>query len=248
MQVASGLCDMQWTYLCSPVSVLWLFGFRPLSIVDWATCAALSISSFRTLMFCSCFSRAICSCCSFSSSLCCAMIWFWAACLFSNLPPGDAERAQPPPSCSLCRALQSWAAVGAACRRVTCHGWAHRATVITGVFSRGSAEASGAGASDLWWSSWGGCNRKRMWDYTQQDQNSQVHTELEATTQMQEKFFLVSQGNFNFLLLEFWHINRKGLIARTPVTPTSSRALFLQSLMPLLHHFFSIFALIWEPR
>lgn len=149
----TGSCDMHWTYLCTLVSILRVFALKPPSIVDWVTFAALSISSVKPLMFCSCFSRVICSCCSFSSFLCCAMICFWAACLFSNLLPGDTntERVQAPPSSSssFCHALWSSAAVGAAWRRVTCHGWEGRAAVIIGFFSWGSAEVSGAKVSEL---------------------------------------------------------------------------------------------------
>lgn len=143
------------TYLCSVGSKLWLFGLEPPSIDNWAGCAVFSIPSSEPFMLCSSLSCAICSCCSFNSFLCCVMICCWTAYLFSNLLPGNAGRFGPvkPLPSTLCRASWSSAAVGAACRRVTCHGCVGWATAPTGVLFWGIAEALGAKVRDLWWSS-----------------------------------------------------------------------------------------------
>lgn len=150
---------LQWAYLCSVGSEFWLFGLEPPgfnSCVSCVSCVVFSISSSNAVMLCSSFMCAICSCCSFSSFLCCVMICCWTACLFSNLLPDTVflfELVKSPPW-PLCCASWSSAAVGAAWRRVTCHGWVSWATAPTGVLFWRTAEASGAEVLDPWWSSY----------------------------------------------------------------------------------------------
>lgn len=132
-------------------SELWAFGLEPPNNESSVSCAVFSISSSKRFMLCPSLSHAIWSCCSFNSFLCCVMICCWTACLFSNLLPGSAAilGLVKPPSSTLHRASWSSVAVGAAWRRVTCHGCVGWATVQTGVLFCCTAGALWAGVPDL---------------------------------------------------------------------------------------------------
>lgn len=147
---------LQWTYLCSVGSKLQLFALEPPSTDNCVSWAVLSISSSRSFMFCASLSFTICSCCSFSNFLCCVMICCWTAYLFSNLLPGGAGlfRGAETLLSTLWRASWSSTAVGAAWRRVTCHGCVGWSTAATGALFSGIAEALGTKVHDLWWSAY----------------------------------------------------------------------------------------------
>jgi len=128
--------QVQWAYLGSLGLKLWLCGLVPPGTDSWLSCAGFSISSRKPIAFCFSFSRAICSCWSFSSFLCCTMICCWTVRLVSTS--------------TLCRASWSSATVGAAWRRVTCHGWNGRDAVLSEVLFWCTAQSPGAKVLNLW--------------------------------------------------------------------------------------------------
>lgn len=173
-------------------------------------------------MLCPSLSSAIWSCCSFNSFLCCVMICCWTACLFSNLLPGNAALIglAKLPSSTLCRAWRSSAAIGAAWRRVTCHGCVGWATVQTGVLFCCTAEALWAEVPDLCCSSYRGrTDTKIIYEKDQTCPRVQVCRKLRG-----DIIDTVSSNLILFELQEAWHISNRGL---TPppwitATPTSS--------------------------
>ena len=206
-------------------------------------------------MLCPSLSHAIWSCCSFNSFLCCVMICCWTACLFSNLLPGSAAilGLVKPPSSTLHRASRSSVAVGAAWRRVTCHGCVGWATVQTGVLFCCTAGALWAGVPDLCWSSYrGGTDIKIIYEKDQTCPQVQVCRELRG-----DIIDTVSSNLILFKLQEAWCISSRGL---TPppwatATPTSSRVPFFLPLelcstmlhLLFLHLLYTVLSYIFTP-